>query len=289
MQKEKNDLKKKAREILDSKKAVRVIGWSQGNCPRDVSPFVFNNSSELETFVFGQYCGSNLTKLLLKESKKEGKSAVILKPCERYNLNQLIKEKKINPEKIYIIETDCDGMKDPGKELSQPESGEDELLLEKCKSCKDRNGSEERFSEVISLENMSQQEKLDFWNEEFSECIRCNACKNSCPLCSCTKCLFENDSTKFSGKVHSGKEDAFAYHIIRAFHVAGRCTDCGECSRACLQGVPVNLLNRKVIKDINEFYGEYIAGEDTESINPLTCYGYEDPEAAEDKGEKRDG
>ncbi|MFR1039192.1 MAG: 4Fe-4S binding protein [Clostridium sp.] len=26
------------------------------------------------------------------------------------------------------------------------------------------------------------------------------------------------------------------FHIIRAFHVAGRCTDCGECSRVCPQG-----------------------------------------------------
>ena len=29
------------------------------------------------------------------------------------------------------------------------------------------------------------------------------------------------------------------FHIIRAFHVAGRCTDCGECSRVCPQGIPI--------------------------------------------------
>ena len=55
------------------------------------------------------------------------------------------------------------------------------------------------------------------------------------------------------------------FHIIRAFHVAGRCTDCGECSRVCPQHIPLHLLNRKFIKDINELYGEYQAGADFDS------------------------
>ena len=68
------------------------------------------------------------------------------------------------------------------------------------------------------------------------------------------------------------------FHIIRAFHVAGRCTDCGECSRVCPQGIPLHLFNRKFIKDINEFYGEYQAGEDLESTSPLTDYKLDDIE-----------
>ena len=66
------------------------------------------------------------------------------------------------------------------------------------------------------------------------------------------------------------------YHIIRAFHVAGRCTDCGECSRVCPQHIPLHLLNRKFMKDINEFYGTYLAGEDTDSRAPLTNYSQDD-------------
>ena len=68
------------------------------------------------------------------------------------------------------------------------------------------------------------------------------------------------------------------FHIIRAFHVAGRCTDCGECSRVCPQGIPLHLFNRKFIKDIDELYGEYQAGADTESTAPLTDYTFEDAE-----------
>jgi ferredoxin len=71
------------------------------------------------------------------------------------------------------------------------------------------------------------------------------------------------------------------FHIIRAFHVAGRCTDCGECSRACPQNIPLHLLNRKFIKDINECYGTYQAGEEVGQRNPLVNYTTDDVEPSE--------
>ncbi len=75
------------------------------------------------------------------------------------------------------------------------------------------------------------------------------------------------DSNKVRQRAERRTPDSFEekmFHIIRAFHVAGRCTDCGECSRVCPQGIRLHLFNRKFIKDINEFYGEYQAGADAE-------------------------
>ena len=60
--------------------------------------------------------------------------------------------------------------------------------------------------------------------------------------------------------------------------MAGRCTDCGECSRVCPQSIPLHLLNRKFIKDVNELYGEYQAGADPADRPPLVNYTPEDPE-----------
>ncbi len=62
--------------------------------------------------------------------------------------------------------------------------------------------------------------------------------------------------------------------------MAGRCTDCGECSRVCPQNIPLYLLNRKMIEEINERYGTYQAGENPEAKSPLTEFKESDPEVS---------
>ena len=168
------------------------------------------------------------------------------------------------------------------------------MILERCKACKGgrhmvydelaSNADEEkpakdgRFSMVEKIEAMDPKERFAFWQNELSRCIRCNACRNVCPACSCIKCVFDNDRYDTAQKANSDTFEEQMFHIIRAFHVAGRCTDCGECSRVCPEHIPLHLLNRKFIKDINEFYGEYQAGEDIDSRAPLTNFTTEDVE-----------
>ena len=167
-----------------------------------------------------------------------------------------------------------------------------DAMLERCHVCKGKEhvifdevigesretNDAERFTEVEKIEAMSPEEKFEFFKNELSKCIRCNACRNVCPACSCRKCVF--DSTKFDS-AQKANVDSFEekmFHIIRAFHVAGRCTDCGECSRVCPQGIPLHLFNRKFIKDINEFYGDFQAGADSETKGPLTDFTFDDVE-----------
>lgn len=167
-----------------------------------------------------------------------------------------------------------------------------DAMLERCHVCKGKDHmiydeligeskdtkDADRFAEVERIEAMSPEERFAFFQSELSKCIRCNACRNVCPACSCRKCVF--DSTKFdsSQKANVDSFEEKMFHIIRAFHVAGRCTDCGECSRVCPQGIPLHLFNRKFIKDIDTFYGEYQAGADSESRGPLTNFTFDDVE-----------
>ena len=167
-----------------------------------------------------------------------------------------------------------------------------DAMLERCHVCKGKEHKiydeeifesketkdGERFDEVSRIEKMSPAEKFAFFQKELSKCIRCNACRNVCPACSCRKCVFDSNKFDSSQKANVDSFEEKMFHIIRAFHVAGRCTDCGECSRVCPQGIPLHLFNRKFIKDIDELYGEYQAGDDTDSKAPLTNYTFEDAE-----------
>lgn len=307
---------KRAKELLESGEVQRVIGWTKGEFIHDPSPATFVNAEELDNFVYNDFCGANLSKYLIAISKKEGKTAVFLKPCDTYSFNELIKEHRIDRAKTYVIGIECQGKLDIRKLNDKGISGiqeekydndkvilktvygeakaeKSETLLEKCLTCKSKKHAvsdetiiineqcesiNDRFSKVRELEQMTADERYAFWKSELSKCIRCNACRNACPACSCVKCVFDNPQSGVAAKANDVSFEEQLFHIIRAFHVSGRCTDCGECSRVCPQGIPLHLLNRKFIKDINGLYGEFQAGEEAEGKTPLTSFTENDCE-----------
>ena len=272
-------------------------------------------------FVYGDFSGANFSKYLVQKTQKlDGKMLVFLKPCDTYSFNQLLTEHRFDREKVYAVGIPCEGMADISKVKAISGEGisnieceggkivvtslyEDEpisidpsdVLLERCINCKSKKhvaydelmGDEgevidsARFDEVARLEAMSADERFAFWQNELSKCIRCNACRDVCPACTCEKCVFDNPSSGVENKSPTTSFEEKMFHIIRAFHVAGRCTDCGECSRVCPQNIPLHLLNRKFIKDMNEFYGEYQAGEVVGSRAPLVDYTTDDIEPGE--------
>lgn len=273
------------------------------------------------SFVFNDFCGANFSKYLVAKTKKlEGKILVFLKPCDTYSFNQLLTEHRFDREKVYVVGIPCEGMADVskvkaicgdgilaiganGEKLSvttlysdEPISIEfNDVLAERCVNCKSKKHvafdellgedgdviESNRFDEVARLEAMTPDERFAFWQNELSRCIRCNACRDACPACTCEKCVFDNPNSGVENKSPANEFEEKLFHIIRAYHVAGRCTDCGECSRVCPQNIPLHLLNRKFIKDMNEFYGEYQAGAEVGSRAPLVDYTTQDLEPGE--------
>ena len=274
-----------------------------------------------EKFVFNDFCGANFSKYLVSKTQKlDGKILVFLKPCDTYSFNQLLTEHRFDREKVYAVGVPCEGMADiskikaiVGEGISSAVSDEngitvtsiyadapvtlnpEDVLAERCINCKSKKHvaydellcedgdiiDSERFDEVARLEAMTPDERFAFWQNELSKCIRCNACRDVCPACTCEKCVFDNPNSGVENKSPVNSFEEKMFHIIRAFHVAGRCTDCGECSRVCPQNIPLHLLNRKFIKDINEFYGEYQAGAEVGSRAPLVDYTTDDIEPGE--------
>lgn len=313
-------LVEKASALLKDGTVTSVLGWKKGEFDYDVTPALFESEEELKSFVFSDFSGANLSKYLVKKTKSsEGKILVFLKPCDTYSFNQLLTEHRFDREKVYAVGIPCEGMVDinkvkkiTGDGIASIECGDKlavnsiyedktfeidykDVLLERCENCKSKKhvaydelmGEEgevldsNRFDEVERLEAMTPDERFAFWQGELSRCIRCNACRDACPACTCEVCVFNNPKSGVENKSPANSFEEKMFHIIRAFHVAGRCTDCGECSRVCPQNIPLHLLNRKFIKDMNQCYGEYQAGAEVGTKAPLVDYTLEDLEASE--------
>jgi len=315
-------MKVKARELLKTGAVDSVLGWKKGELSYDAAPAFFSDPGTLDDMVYSGFCGSNLSKYLIEKSREPGKTLVFLKPCDTYSLNQLLSEFRVDKEKVHVVGIGCDGMIDVEKIrakgfkgiLAIEEDGDKlsvktvygsdesierhEVFLEKCLSCKGKehkifderieelsreNKEFDRFAQVAELEAKTPDERFEFWRGWLSMCIRCNACRNACPSCNCLKCIFDNTQSGVSAKANTTDFEENLYHIIRAYHVAGRCSDCGECTRVCPQAIPIHLLNRKFIKDINSLYGDFQAGEfppgtDDALCSPLTRFDFSDAE-----------
>lgn len=316
----------KAKELLDNGTVVRVVGWRKGGFGYDVTPSVFTTVEDLEAhFTYDDFCGPNLSKYLVKVSRMEGRSLVFLKPCDSFSFTQLLDEHRIVREQVYVVGIPCAGMVDHYAALDKAGDGvtgmrsdgttvtcatlygdvsfpKSEVLEERCRVCKSSRhptydeliGEEgedhpdsHRFDEVRKIDAMDEEQRYAFWRGELSRCIRCNACRDVCPACTCELCVFTNEQSGATTKAPVNSFEENLYHIIRAFHVAGRCTDCGECSRVCPERIPLHLLNRKLILDYDRLYGTYQAGEKADGVNPLFRFAKDDPDPSEvmDKGE----
>jgi ferredoxin len=244
-------MRKRAYEMLTSGEVTQALVWEKGDFLHYPGPVLIKSAEGLAGMVYDRFCAANLSKYLIELSGQPGKTLVFLRPCDAYAFARLLEENQIKREKTYVVGVGCEG-------IVLVDDGVERGLFESCLVCTKTDhpvydeliGADttsriiadetKRFEKVTELEEKNATERYIFWQSYLSRCIRCNACRNVCPTCYCKKCIFDNSDNPLE-KQH--------FHIIRAYHQNERCTDCGQCSRVCPMKIPLNLLNRKLIKD----------------------------------------
>ena len=68
-----------------------------------------------------------------------------------------------------------------------------------------------------------------------------------------------------------------AWQITRAFHLAGRCVGCDECTRVCPAGIDLRLLNLSLAQAAEESFA-FRAGMDPDAEPILGAYSEQDRE-----------
>ena len=132
------------------------------------------------------------------------------------------------------------------------------------------------------LEAMNMEDRLHFWEDKMTQCIRCYACRSACPLCVCQDhCAAQSRDPHWVDQTDHPREKLM-FQALHALHTAGRCTECGECERACPMDLPIMTLKQALNRQIKDIF-DYQAGTDPDQVPPLFQFKEEEERIKEKK------
>lgn len=291
-----------------------VIGWQQGYDAAHVVPLFMKTPEDVDKLVWGPFNVNNPAVYLPQfKGKKVG---VVVKGCDSRSIAELLQEQLISREDVTIFSIPCEGVLDMARVntelgrytkidgVSMDEAGVTitadgrehrfcmtECAQGKCYGCTTPGAviADQRFGapvevtpgahtppELAMLDAMSLEERMGFWKAQMERCLRCYACRNACPMCVCRDhCISDSREPHWMSQADSARDKLF-FQAIHALHLAGRCTGCGECQRACPVGIPILALRQQIARAVGNLFDGYKAGIDPGAVPPLLTYAVDE-------------
>lgn len=291
-----------------------VIGWKQGYDDAHTTPLFAKKPEDVDELVWGPLNAANLAVYLpLFKGKKVG---IVVKGCDSRSVVELLQENLVAREDVTIFALPCEGTLDMGRvneklgrynvvggiahgatNITITTDGQEhdfsmaEYAQNKCRGCTEPEAvlSDVRMGdsplvqgeapvpqELALLDAMNLDERRSFWRTQMERCLRCYACRNACPMCVCRDYCISDSRDPHWMTQEAGVTQKLFFQTIHALHLAGRCTGCGECQRACPVGIPILGLRQHIARTVGELFDNYRAGIDPAAVPPLLGYEVEE-------------
>jgi len=260
-------LKADAASLLAEEKVSLVIAHRRRG--GETVPGFFTTAEQTADLTYDPACRLNLAAYLRKpEVRRRRPVAVVARPAVMRSLLLLASEHQLTDDDVRVLAVGDEAYHGV-LTLAETQA----LLAERYA---EMAPEEATLAEIARIDAMPPEERARFWRDQFAKCTRCYACRAACPMCYCQQCIVEKNMPQWISTAPRPHGN-YAWNIIRAFHLAGRCTECGACEAACPQGIPLMLLNTVLAQEARERYG-YRAGYDAEAEPLIGSWSPEDDE-----------
>ena len=276
-----DELRNTCRRLLAENTVQVVIGYGQDAAGEPAFPVFLTRPEEVEQLVWNDQCFANLTTYLTrKEIIALGKAAVCVKGCDERALVVLEKESQIERSQVVVIGLACDGVGQPPRpkcaacDVHMPKRAD--IVIGQAAAATPPPTAGQRYADVESFLQKTPQERMAYWTAELRRCMKCYACRRVCPLCYCRQCLADKNRPVVIDTSATLKGNV-AWQITRAFHLAGRCVGCDECTRVCPAGIDLRLLNLSLAQAAEASF-DFRAGMNPDAEPILGAYSEQDRE-----------
>jgi ferredoxin len=264
------NLKERAEALLAGGVVKAVLGWRGGLAEGQLQPTLFERVEELGDLLIQGEPGLNLAVYLRRAAvRRLFPVSIVTRPGDLRSIVVLIQEGQLTAEDVRPLLFDVDSATVlPGDTLP-------ELLPWLLAHYPARDFTADRLEPVLALDRLTPAERWEYWKEQFRPCLRCYACREACPLCYCERCIVDLTQPPWL-EPSAHPRGCLNWNLIRAYHLAGRCTLCGACQSACPVNIPLMVLNRMLAHHILKEF-DFTAGLDPAGPALLAGWRREDP------------